>query len=140
MKTTDRRHAYTLVELVISMSLATLLITGLSSSLFIATAAFDISRSASLQRSKSAEVIGEMLGDLNLAISFSERTPTSIEFKVPDRNSDQILETIRYEWSGVAGDPLTMQYNSSDETVIAEDVHQLDFTYLTREMIGEGGP
>lgn len=133
---TSPKAAYTLVELMISMSLATLLIAGLSSSLFIATAAFDISRSTSLQRARAADVTSEIIADLNLAMSFSERTATAITFTVPDRDDDEISETIRYAWSGEAGDPLTVEYNGSPETVIADDVHRFSFTFLTRDMTG----
>ena len=64
--------------------------------------------------------------------------PRSIEFTVPDRSdpADGTPETIRYSWSGDAGDPLLRRYNGSNPAVVADDVHHLDLSMVTRSVIG----
>lgn len=133
------RRGFTLVELVVSIAAASLLIVGLTSSIFIATKTLDGAGDAHL-RAKSSQSVAEVLSDLRLAKSFSERTAIATTFTVPDRDGDTFPETIRYSWSGVAGDPLLLEYNGSSPAVFAKDVHNFDLSFLTRSLGGEGGP
>ncbi|MBN2129397.1 MAG: hypothetical protein JW741_07865, partial [Sedimentisphaerales bacterium] len=48
---------------------------------------------------------------------------------VADRNNDDVPETIRYEWSGAPGDPLTRQYNGGAVVEIVGNVERLDLAY-----------
>lgn len=87
----------------------------------------------------------DLLADIQLAQSFSENTTTAVTFTVPDRNGDNNPETIRYAWSGNAGDPLTRQYNSGAVVTVAENVHtfHIDSQSLSANLLNnpdmEGG-
>lgn len=113
-----------------------MLVAGLASTIYISSQALDLDNSASRQSSIASEVLGELSADLALARSFSERTATAVTFDVPDRDGDLHPETIRYAWSGTAGDPLTYQYNGGTKFTIATDVQSLDLAALTRLTIG----
>jgi hypothetical protein len=71
-------------------------------------------------------------------MSFSERTANAVTFKVPDRTGDELPETIRYSWSGTAGDPLQIEYNGSAPATLVADVNQFDLSYSLRTMTGTG--
>ncbi len=132
------RRAHTLLELVVSMSLATLLMTGLASALFLAGRTFDAGGSTAVQQAEAAQVLGEVLADVNQALGFSQRTANALTFTVPDRDGDDTPETIHYSWSGTAGDPLLVEYNGSSAETLLDDVHQFDLSYLTRTVTGDG--
>jgi hypothetical protein len=72
--------------------------------------------------------------DLQTAKSFTERTATAVTFTVPDRDGDNIDETIRYAWAGTPGDPLTYQLNGGTATTLADDVQQFNLAALDPEM------
>lgn len=133
-----RRAAYTLLELVIAGAVSALLVGGLASMIYLANRALQGQTSGSMQIVEAKEVIDEVAGDLLYATSFSERTANAITFQRPDRDGDDMPETIRYAWSGTAGDPLLMTYNGGTPAVLADRVQTLNLSYLLRPVTGTG--
>ena len=86
--------------------------------------------------SKASELIDEITTDLNLAMSFSERTDTAVTFTVPDRDSNGQSETIRYSWSGTSGDSIMREYNGGDAVAVAEDVQYFSLEYILKTIGG----
>lgn len=117
------RGGYTLVELMVAMVGASVLMVGLSSTIFIALKATDTSNTPTSATIEGYSALNDLLSDLEFALSFSEQTPNAITFTVPDRDGDSNPETIRYAWSGTPGDPLTRQYNGGTVATLVEDVH-----------------
>jgi len=129
------RRGLTLAELTVSMAITTLMLVGMGSALVIAArSVVQSENNTAIETSDTRKVIDQITADLNHALTFTERTSNAATFTVPDRNTDDLPETIRYAWSGVAGDPLTRQYNNDAIVTIAEDVHRFDLTYLLRTM------
>jgi hypothetical protein len=102
---------------------ASILLVGLSSSLFIALRATETTATPTSSRIKASEALLELQADLEFAQAFTEQSARAITFLVPDRNGDTRPETIRYAWSGTPGDPLTRQYNGGAAATFLEDVH-----------------
>ncbi len=127
------RHAFTLLELIVSLASSIILVAGLAGSLYISNKAIDGSSSARESLTAST-VLRDLMADVSQASSFSERTPRSITFTVPDRDGDEAPEVIRYAWSGVVGDPLTYQYNGSAAVAVATNVQAFHLSALTREI------
>ena len=125
-----RRQGFTLIELLVSTAMAAILMSGLATTLFLASQAarFDSSIDNAWE---AGTIIESMAHDLSIAQSFTEWTPTAVTFTVPDRNGDAVPETIRYSWSGIVEDPLVKELNGQS-TIIADGVDQLDFSYVTR--------
>ncbi|NNM25276.1 MAG: hypothetical protein HKO59_04700 [Phycisphaerales bacterium] len=69
--------------------------------------------------------------DLANTLGFYEITPTAIEFRVPDRTGNKRADVLRYAWSGVAGDPLTLTLNQQPPETILDNVHHLAFASET---------
>lgn len=132
MSPKQRRSGYTFIELVISMGSSVILMAGLSSVLFISTKAITPDATASNENSRSSLAAAQLAADLRLALSFSERTARAATFQVPDRDADGQLETLRYWWTGVAGDPLMYQCNGGAAVALASNVQQFNLTALTR--------
>jgi hypothetical protein len=133
-----RRNGLTLIEMVIALLSSGMLVAGLASALYISTQALPPVESVSRQGATASIVLYDFMTDVSLAMSFSERTSNAITFTVPDRDGDSLVETIRYAWSGTAGDPLTYEYNGGTAAVLADDVQAFNLDALTRELLAEG--
>jgi len=127
--TCQRHPGFTLVELLVSIAVTMVIVVGLSSSMLVASRAMpdaDNPANTTLAASAAAE---ELAAEIQYAISINSHSSTMIEFDVADRNGDEITETIRYEWSGTSGDPITRRYNGGTVINFLEDVHQFDLAY-----------
>jgi hypothetical protein len=117
----------TLVEVVVSSAILSVILLGLGSTLMVASRA--IPGGAANAVLQSSEAAGRICSELPYAIAVNQRTPHAIEFTVADRNSDAVNETIRYEWSGTAGQPLTRRYNGGPSLNLLDKVTAFDLTY-----------
>ncbi len=122
-----RRPAYTLLELMIALGSASVLMAGLSSALFIAAQGLNLDQGASASRGRADAVMGRVLADARTATRFRSVTPTAIELDVADRTGDSAADRLRYEWSGVVGDPLTRTLNGGAAVTLLRDVRALSF-------------
>lgn len=136
-KSLTSRRGLTLLEIAVCLISSMTLIGGLAASIYLASQALPGNENASRQKSKAAAVIRDLMADVSVAVSFTERTTRAITFRVPDRSGDGMPETIRYAWSGTVGDPLTYQYNSGTVVNIATGVQAFNLEALTRIMLAE---
>ena len=125
------RVGYTLIELLISMGSATVLVTGMGTAVYLSGEAFVADESIPGQRAEASDAGRQVLDDLKYATGFTERTDKAVTFTVPDRTGDGQPDTIRYAWSGTAGDPLTYSLNGATPLVAATNVHQFALTFDT---------
>jgi hypothetical protein len=133
-----RRNGLTLIEMVVALVSSSVLVAGLAGALYVSTQALPPVENPIQKNTTASKVLCDLMSDASTALSFSERTARAITFTVPDRNGDSLAETIRYAWSGTAGDPLTYQYNGGTAVNVAEDVHAFALTALTRDLLAEG--
>ena len=101
-----KRSAFTLVELVISLSIATILLAGMTSALFLATRAMPGDARPVDQLAAETVTACDLTSELSYACNIVERGVRAITFTVADRNADGSPECIRYCWSGTSGDAL----------------------------------
>jgi hypothetical protein len=132
-----RRSGLTLIEMVVALLSSGVLVAGLAGALYLSTQAIPPIENITKKNTRAATVLYDLMSDIGMALSFSERTTKAITFTVPDRNGDNLVETIRYAWSGTAGDPLTYQYNGGPAINMAEDVRVFNLAALTRELHAE---
>ncbi|MHC5003137.1 MAG: prepilin-type N-terminal cleavage/methylation domain-containing protein [Planctomycetota bacterium] len=134
-----RRAGFSLLELLLTLTITTIILGGMGSIVLLAGRTTRTAAGSSTPIMEAGHVLADLTADLRLAVTISERTATSIQFTVPDRDGDGGLESIRYAWSGAPGDPLTRQYNGGLPVVVTEDVHALDLTFLDEAAVGSGG-
>jgi len=132
----QRRLGFSMLELVVASASAAVLMGGLGASLYIAGQSLEVSTNAQSSSQGSQQTLAMIHRELQSAISMSELTATSVTMKVPDRDADGAPETIRYAWSGTAGDPLTQEYNGGAATTVATDVQSFSLSWLTRLIEG----
>ena len=146
---------FTVLEMVIASASAVVLMGGLSSALYIGAQSLDVSAGTQAETRTSNAALAIIKRDLQEAISISELsnapnplpdplpdplTPTAVTLTVPDRDGDNIPETIRYSWSGIANAPLRQEYNGVlppvDEKQFVENVQSFSLDWMQRLING----
>lgn len=136
--TNCRAGGFTVLELMVSLASASLLMAGVSSSIFIALRATDTSRTPTAYALEGLARLSDM-SELQYAQTAAEQTATAVTVTVPDRNDpDTNPETIRYAWSGTPGDPLTRQYNGGAVAPVADDVYLFAIDYYGTNVLPNG--
>jgi prepilin-type N-terminal cleavage/methylation domain-containing protein len=128
------RDGFTLIELVVSILAASMLLVGLSSALYISIQATEPNIGGHESQLHAGQTLADLTSELRFAQTFLERSSNAVEFTVADRDNDSISETIRWEWSGVAGDPLTRQINGGPLVNVLENVHDFNLAYNIDEV------
>jgi type II secretory pathway pseudopilin PulG len=131
---TRRRGGFTLIEAVLSVAITAVIGLSLTGVMVMAQKALAGGIAETDTAYKTDRAMQMILMDINLATSMPERTAHAITVVVPDRDGGGQSETIRYAWDGVAGDPLTRQYNGGTVTTLAENIYQFNFSYLTKTL------
>lgn len=131
------RAGFTLLELTVSAAVMSVILLALGSTMLIAGRALPQARSVTSSTLAAAEAADRIAAELRYATAVNRRSAPLIEFTVPDRNGDKVPETIRYEWSGAAGAPLTRQYNAGSSVEVLPDVREFDLSYETEAISRE---
>ncbi len=125
------RPGFTLLELVISLSVSSILLMAVGSAIMMAAKAVPDPDTPDNDTALPARVAADIAAELQMALSFIFRDADTVEFTVADRTGDTIAETIRYDWSGTIGDPLTRQYNGGPVTNVIGAAEEFGLLYDT---------
>lgn len=129
-RTNQLRRCFTLTEVVLAMTIMTILMGGMASAVLIASHALPADNDASQKTASGLDAVHGLVADLATALTVTEATSTSIEFTVPDRGHGAAgEETIRYAWSGTSGSPLTREYNGAAPVTLCDDIQALSLQY-----------
>lgn len=122
------RAAYTLAELLVASVAGSMLLAGLASAMYIAgQVAYSPVHSQRLLQNTTT--VFDLADEVRHAIYVVDHGATFIEFVTEDRNGDGVEDTIRYAWSGTAGDPLTKSLNRGTPVNVVESVSNFNLTY-----------
>lgn len=122
------RRGATLLELVLSITAASVLLVGMQASLFVAIKCLPDAQSSSTTSLQASKIVDNLATELETAVYVTERSATVIGFTVPDRNGDGLPERIRYSWTGTPGGGLTRQFNGGTLATIAASVDLFSLT------------
>jgi hypothetical protein len=132
------RRGHTLIELVTASVSSAILLAGLGSVVLIASQVANTPM-ASNQRLEASEGLHEFANDVRFATFIVERSldpdefPQVLDFVVADRTNDGTAERIRYEWSGVEGEPLFKTVNGGTRVAVVDEVQDFEVTCVTTE-------
>ena len=130
-------RGHTLMEVILSTAMLCVIMGAVVSTMVIAGRAVD--DNPVKQVAIAGDAANDVTTDISLAQSITESDANAVTMVVPDRDGDGQAETIRYSWSGTAGDPLMRQYNGGAEAVVASNVHRFNLSYLTTVVDGASG-
>ncbi len=125
------RPGFTLLELVLSLSVSSILLMAVGSAIMMAAKAVPDPDTPDNDTAQPARVAADIAAELQMALSFTVRDADTVEFTVADRTGDKIAETIRYDWSGTAGDSVTRQYNGGPVADVIEAAEEFGLLYDT---------
>lgn len=125
-----KQSGFTLVELLLTVTVMTVLLGGLASAVLLASHALPDPKNPMTAVTDGSGVLEQISSEIYCATNVTQRTPTSITFTVADRNADGNPEIISYRWSGIPGDPLMRKYNAFVETTAASAVFEFNVNYL----------
>lgn len=127
----SRRRAFTLVELSVSVLVLGILAVGMTSAILLSTHALPGKKTPQTRSMEGAAILQQIAADLAFATTIPQRTANTLTFIVHDRGHGPAgSESIHYTWSGTAGSPLTRQYNGNPASIVADDVHLFQLTYI----------
>ncbi len=127
-----RGPAFTLAEVVVSLMVLAVVVVAAGAALTVADAGAGVGAQRSLAQAGAADASAQVADDLNVAISFTERTATSTTFTVPDRVSLGAPNTVRYSWTGTAGGAVTRQFNGGTAVPVLAAADAFGLAYQTR--------
>jgi hypothetical protein len=118
------RCGYSLLEMVVSLSVSSLLVTGMTSSMYLAMKSNDVGIGPFRPINNASDAVLNLDRELTYATTIftSVNSAKAIEFQLPDQTGDGAAETVRYQWSGTAGDPLQRIFNNGTPEVILSGV------------------
>lgn len=119
----------------------TVLLGGLTSAVLIASHSLPTGNDPLTASVQAGQVVDQIARDLLYATTFTESTNNAVTFTVADRGHGTAgPETIRYAWSGTAGDPLTRQYNSGTVVTVCQSVEAFTLDFKKRAGTFVGAP
>jgi type II secretory pathway pseudopilin PulG len=124
-----RQKGLTIVELLVSIAITTVIMFAIGSSMMIATRAMPDRDTPANAVITTGEATEQLAAELQYAISINSYSAGMIEFTMADRDGYGTPETIRYEWSGALGDPLTRQYNGTTVVEVLDAVQEFNLSY-----------
>jgi len=134
-----RHSGFTLMETLVSLSLAAILMAGIASAMLIALRTATESPGPAAEIREGHALLLDMTADIQYAQSITDSAPEAITGTVPDRNGDGNPETIRYFWSGTTGDTLMREYNGGAAAPVAQNVHGFRINYHEKTLTGPPG-
>jgi hypothetical protein len=128
------RRAFSLLELLLALSISTTLLAALGSLLVFALRAVPTGSSPAERALSAAAALEQISADLAVAISVTQAAGNAITFTVPDRTGDNIPDTIQYAWNALnsPGEPLYRSVNNAPPTILIPSVEQFTLAYTLR--------
>ncbi len=120
---------FSLAEMVAVMIIMSVLVIAMGSAMVLASKAIPRGTDQNALVIEASRVSDQIVEELRTAKYLTERAVNAMTLTVADRNGDGLPETIRYAWSGTAGDPLTMQLNGGALITVLDNIQQFDLTY-----------
>ena len=107
---------YTLLELLLALTITSMLMLGLASAMMVSTRSLDHAAGADSPAVTAASAAEEIASDLRFATDLPEKEADAITAVVPDRDGDGVPETIRYSWTRNPDFLLKREYNNGPKT------------------------
>lgn len=126
-----RRAAFSLLEMVLSLSVLAVAFTAVGSVFVLATKVMPAPDSAEAASVDQSRALNRLIEDLAGARYITAGNSNRIMLVVDDRTGDGVPDRLSYAWSGIAGDPLTLSVNGSTPVTLIDDVRTFAMSATT---------
>ena len=140
LRSAAKRSAFTLIEMVVSLTIISIVFLSMGSVMMLAGKAAPDSAEKNTLTLEALETVQQMVDELQTAKSVINASATGIEFTVPDRDNDGTDETISYIWGGTPGAPLSRKYNNNTAVYLLPSIYEFNLTYDTLDIPQTGPP
>ena len=123
------RPGQTLLELMVSMTISSVLLSGMATSIYLAGRSAS-SSGATSDTMTATRLAVQLKDELRFATYIIEWSDQRIDFVVADRTNDGVPDRIYYEWDGHPGSPLLRSINGTTPQVLTNDVMEFDVNYV----------
>ncbi len=117
-----RRTAFTMIEMLLALALAAVVLSALQSLILIAGRAIPDAQGVQSSTVAAADMLERLTAEVSVAVEVLEVNTSDITFSLNDWTGDSVVETVRYAWSGVPGDPLLRAVNGGAASVLVSSV------------------
>lgn len=125
------RRGFTLIELVVSLSVVGILALAIGSSIIISTRTLPTADGFAEMQASAGRALTLLGDDVRLATSIAAPDVRTLTLTIPDQDGDAADETVEYQWSGSAGDSFTREFNGGGPNALLSDIIDLKFTAIT---------
>lgn len=124
-----RRAGFTLAELLVSITVAGILLVGLGSALTMVTRSMrpDASAAVTLDAARAIRLLED---DLRFSSHVLSRSATSVKLITTDSDQNGSRDVVEYNWSGTTGAALTRTVNGGTAAAICSDVVDFALEFL----------
>jgi prepilin-type N-terminal cleavage/methylation domain-containing protein len=126
------RTAFTLIEMVVSLSVISIVFMAMGSVMILASKALPTADASESLTLDTGDIMQQMVLEFQTATEILSVSDKSILFKVPDRDGDGADEGVVYYWTGVAGTPLNRIYNGVVTVPVIAKVYEFSLAYDTK--------
>ncbi|MEM8738726.1 MAG: prepilin-type N-terminal cleavage/methylation domain-containing protein [Planctomycetota bacterium] len=123
-----RPHGFSLVEMVISLSVISLLMVGMTSAVVLASRALPSNTAPAAATADAGHALQLLRDDLRAATAVHPLGPASLTLNLPDRDGDGLPEVVAYAWAGGPDDPLTRSVNGQPPHELLDRVQAFAIT------------
>ena len=103
--------------------------------MLLASRALPDRKSANSSQIAATRAAERISSELTYALTVTELTANAITFTVADRDNDGVAETIRYAWSGTAGQPVTRKYKGGTACSVLDDAREFALAFDKRAVL-----
>lgn len=129
----SRAGGFSLIEMVLSLTLVGLVLASLGSVLAFSMGAAPKPDDPSSRLQETQFPLSVMNEEIASATSFTSIASHKIIFEVADRTGDASPDTITYSWDGTPGSPLLRTVNASTPVAVLDEIDDLAFTATTTD-------
>ena len=133
------RRGFTLIELIVSLSVVGILTMAIGSAIVLSTRTLPTPGGFSEMQAAAGRSLTLLGDDIRLATAVATPDVRTITLTIPDQTGDAVAETVEYQWSGVAGEPFTREYNGGGQNALLSPIIDVRFTPIQAASFDAGG-
>lgn len=134
MGTGKKPRAFTLIEMVVSLAIISIVFLAMGSVMVLSAHAIPDEAGDAQRAVDAADVMDQIVSELQTATSITSTLSIGVQFTVPDRDGDGVDEKIIYVWDQTNGGALLRQYNGGTVVKVLTGLNAFNLTFDTTDV------